>query len=139
MTTGGVESLIQLYDSDIIKIEGVLEALNKRKGQRRDYAQWTAETKERFADVGLLVGVAWYEAGRERPDGSLEKIEGTKIPEIIVKGRIEKHVFDHEQMAHEVQGDLLGLGEGGTLKLTAEDARKALEAAQGHKHGHGEH
>lgn len=135
--TGGVDTLIQLYDSDIIKIEEILEALNKRKGQRTDYERWTAETKERFHRVGLLVSVRWYEAGVERVDGSLEKLDDTLIPEIVIIGRVpsKTFVFDHDQMAHEVQNDLLGLGTGGKLKVTAEDARKVLETARGHKHG----
>jgi len=135
---GGVESLIQLYDSDIIKIEEILEALNKRKGQRTDYERWTAEVKDRFHKIGLLVSVLWYEAGVERADGSMEKIDGTLIPEIVVRERADKRfAFDHEQMGHEVQNDLLELGTGGKLKVTAEDARKALEAFRGHKHGAG--
>lgn len=136
-TAGGVDSLIQLYDSDIIEIEKVLEVLNKRKGQRTDYARWTEETKDRFFRIGLLVSVRWYEAGVERADGTMEKLEGTFIPEIVIKGRAEKHAFDHEQMSHEVQNDLLELGTGGKLKVTAEDARKALETFRSHKHGAG--
>lgn len=135
--TGGIDTLIQLYDSDIIEIEKVLEALNKRKGQRTDYERWTHEVKERFHRIGLSVSVRWYEAGVERADGSLEKIEGTLIPEIVVTGRVEKHTFDHDRMSHEVQSDLLELGTGGKLKVTAEDARKALETFRGHKHGKG--
>lgn len=140
MTTtaqGGVESMIQLYDSEIIKIEEVLEALNKRKGQRTDYERWTAETRERFGRAGLIVSVRWYEAGEQQADGTLKKLDGVLIPEIVVTGRTEKHSFDHEQMAHEVQSDLLGLGTGGTLKVTAEDARRALQTARDHKHGKG--
>jgi hypothetical protein len=134
---GGVDSMIQLYDSEIIEIEKVLEALNKRKGQRTDYERWTSETKERFGKIGLAVSVLWYEAGVQRADGSLEKVDGTLIPEIVVKSRIEQHTFDHEQMSHEVQSDLLQLGTGGKLKVTAEDARKALQSARDHKHGSG--
>jgi hypothetical protein len=136
---GGVESMIQLYDSEIIKIEEVLEALNKRKGQRTDYERWTNEVKDRFHRVGLVVSVLWYEAGVERADGSMEKIEGTLIPEILVKARVDSKTFafDHEQMGHEVQSDLLELGTGGKLKVTAEDARKALQSVRDHKHGAG--
>jgi hypothetical protein len=137
--SGAVDSLIQLYDSDIIKIEGVLEALNRRKGQRADYERWTNEVKDRFHRIGLVVSVRWYEAGVERADGSMEKIDGTLIPEIVVTGRTDSKTFtfDHEQMAHEVQNDLLGLGTGGKLKVTAEDARKVLETVRSHKHGKG--
>jgi hypothetical protein len=136
---GGVESMIQLYDSEIIKIEGVLEALNRRKGQRADYERWTNEAKERFANIGLVVSILWYEAGIEREDGTVERLDGTLIPEIVVRGRTDSKTFsfDHEQMGHEVQNDLLGLGTGGKLKVTAEDVRKALGTARGHKHGTG--
>lgn len=136
---GGVESQIQLYDSEIVKIEEVLEALNKRKGQRTDYERWTNEVKDRFHRVGLVVSVLWYEAGVERADGSVEKIDGTLIPEIVIKDRVDSKTFafDHEQMGHEVQNDLLELGTGGKLKVTAEDARKALATFRDHKHGAG--
>lgn len=134
---GGVQSQIQLYDSEILKIEEVLDAINKRKGQRTDYERWTNEVKDRFHRVGLVVSVLWYEAGVERADGSLEKLDGTLIPEIVVKDRVESKTFafDHEQMGHEVQNDLLELGTGGKLKVTAEDARRALASVQAHKHG----
>lgn len=142
MTTtaqGGVESMIQLYDSEILKIEEVLDALNKRKGQRTDYERWTAETKDRFLKIGLIVSVLWYEAGAERADGSLEKLDGVLIPEIVIKDRVDSKTFafDHEQMGHEVQNDLLELGTGGKLKVTAEDARRALATVRSHKHGAG--
>jgi hypothetical protein len=134
---GGVDTLIQLYDSDLLKIEEILDVLNRRKGQRIDYEGWTREVKDRFHKIGLIVSILWYEAGAERPDGSLEKIDDTLIPEIVVRGRVDKHVFDHERMGHEVQNDLLELGTGGKLKVTAEDARKALETFRSHKHGAG--
>lgn len=136
---GGVESMIQLYDSEIVKIEEVLEALNKRKGQRTDYERWTVETRDRFHRIGLVVSVRWYEAGVESADGSMEKVDGVLIPEIVVKARVDSRTFafDHEQMGHEVQNDLLELGTGGKLKVTAEDARRALQSVRDHKHGSG--
>lgn len=136
---GGVESMIQLYDSEILKIEEVLDALNKRKGQRTDYARWTEEAKDRFHRVGLVASIRWYEAGVERADGSMEKLDGVLIPEIVIVDRVNSSTFafDHEQMGHEVQNDLLELGTGGKLKVTAEDARKALATFRDHKHGAG--
>lgn len=139
MTTpvGGVDSLIQLYDSEIIEIEKILEILNIRRRQRISYEKYTEEVQDRFGKIGLIVSVRWYEAGTEREDGILQKIDGVLIPEIVVKGRTDakRFSFDHAQMGHEVQNDLLELGTGGKLKVTAEDARRALESVKAHKHG----
>jgi hypothetical protein len=135
--TGGVDSQIQLYDSEIIKIEGILEILNKRRGQRISYEKYGNEVRERFAAIGLVVSVRWYSAGVEKDNGTMEKVDDLLIPEIVVKGRTSRSTFDHAQMGHEVQNDLLQLGTGGKLKVTAEDARKALQSARDHKHGKG--
>lgn len=137
---GGVSSTINLYDSEIIKIEQILEKLNERRARtaRMSYEAFTDEAKNRFLEAGLVVSVRWYSAGVEQPDGSMQVVEGTLIPEIVITGRTDKKfAFDHEQMSHEVQNDLLQLGTGGKLKLTAEDARKILETQKGHKHGKG--
>jgi hypothetical protein len=137
---GGVTTTLSLYDSEIIKVEGVLERLNERrvKTSRMSYEAFTDEAKNRFLEIGLVVSVRWYSAGVEQADGSMKEVEGTLIPEIVITGRTEKaFAFDHDQMSHEVQSDLLQLGTGGKLKLTAEDARKILEIKQGHKHGKG--
>lgn len=137
---GGVSSEVNLYDSEIIKVESVLDKLNERrhKTARVNYEAYTDEVKNRFHEIGLVASVLWYEAGAEQPDGSLKKIEGVLIPEIVIKARTDKKFqFDHDKMAHEVQSDILQLGTGGKVKLTAEDARKILETAKGHKHHSG--
>ncbi len=136
---GGVSSMIQLYDSEIIEIEKVLEKITIPRSQRISYEKYTEQIKDRFSHIGLIVSVPWYEAGIEREDGTLEKLDGVLIPEIVIQARTDakQFSFDHEQMAHEVQSDLLGLGTGGKLKVTAEDARKALESVRSHKHGKG--
>lgn len=137
---GGVRSEVNLYDSEILEVEKVIDSLNERRAKtaRMSYEAFTTEAQERFAKIGLKVSVLWYEAGAEQPDGSLKKIEGMYIPEIVVKERLEKGFqFDHERMQHEVQSDILQLGTGGKIKLTSEDVRKIMAAQQGHKHGKG--
>jgi hypothetical protein len=136
---GGVSSQVNLYDSEIIEVEKVLEKLNKRRESRTSYEAFTDEVKNRFHEIGLVASVLWYEAGAEQPDGSLKKIEGVLIPEILIKARTDAKTFtfDHERMQHEVQSDLLQLGTGGKIKLTAEDARQIMAVQQGHKHGKG--
>lgn len=138
---GGVTSQVNLYDSEIIKIEEVLEKLNERRDRtaRMSYEAFTEEAKNRFHEIGLIVSVLWYEAGSEQPDGSLKKLEGVLIPEIVIKGRVDSKTFafDHDKMSHEVQSDLLQLGTGGKLKITASEARDIIAGARSHKHGKG--
>jgi hypothetical protein len=137
---GGVSSQVSLYDTEILAVEKVLDKLNERRTKtvRMSYEAFTDEVKNRFHEIGLVATVLWYEAGVEQPDGSLKKVEGMLIPEIVIKARTDKKFeFDHERMAHEVQSDILELGTGGKIKLTAEDARKILETEKGHKHHSG--
>lgn len=139
--TGGVSSQVNLYDSEIIKIEEVLEKLNQRRERtaRMSYEAFSEEARNLFAANGLIVSVLWYEAGSEMPDGSLKKLEGVLIPEIVIKGRTDAKTFafDHDKMSHEVQSDLLQLGTGGKLKITASEARDIIAGARNHKHGKG--
>jgi hypothetical protein len=138
---GGVSSQVNLYDTEILAVEKVLDKLNERRAKtsRMSYDAFTTEVKERFHEIGLNVSVLWYEAGAEQPDGSLKKIDGTLIPEILIKSRTDAKTFtfDHDRMAHEVQSDILQLGTGGKIKLTAEDARQIMAAQKGHKHNSG--
>jgi hypothetical protein len=138
---GGINSEVNLYDSEIIKVEEVLAKLNARreKTARMSYEAFSEEARNRFAEIGLIVSVLWYEAGEEQEDGSLKKVEGVLIPEILIKARTNTNTFqfDHEQMAHEVQSDLLQLGTGGKLKISASEARDIIAGARSHKHGKG--
>lgn len=138
---GGVTSQVNLYDSEIIKIEEVLERLNERreKTARMSYEAFTDEAKNRFLEIGLVASVLWYEAGVEQEDGSMQKVDGVLIPEILIKARTDAGTFqfDHDKMGHEVQSDLLQLGTGGKLKVTASEVREIMSKAGGHKHGKG--
>lgn len=138
---GGVTSQVNLYDSEIIAVEKVLEKLNERRTRtaRMSYEAFTEEARNRFAEIGLVVSVLWYEAGTPQADGSLKKLEGVLIPEILIKARTNAKTFefDHDRMAHEVQSDLLQLGTGGKIKITASEAREIIAGAKAHKHGKG--
>lgn len=138
---GGVTSQVNLYDSEIIKVEGVLDKLNARrtKTARMSYDAFSEEARNLFAGIGLVASVLWYEMGEEQPDGTLKKIEGALMPEIVIKARMDSKTFqfDHDKMAHEVQSDLLQLGTGGKLKITASEAREIIAGAKAHKHGKG--
>lgn len=100
----------EVYDSEIIKIEKVLERLKASSTGHRDYESFNREIKERFAEIGFVVSVKWFEfaVGGQKQDGYM--------PEVEITGRTEHHTFDHDRMVSEVTGDLLGLGEGGVIK-----------------------
>lgn len=98
---------IDVLDSEVLAIEKVLKTLKARSSnQMRNYADFDREIKERFQDIGFIVDVVWYETN----------LAEVKMPEIVIKGRIEAKAFDRDQMTHEVTSDLLNMGEGGVIK-----------------------
>lgn len=120
---------IDLYDSEVLAIEQVYLLLQEKAREgSHDYDAFDREIKERFQDIGFVVDVVWYHS----------QIESVKIPEIVVKARIERGEFDRDRMVHEVTNDLLGTGEGGVIK-TDPAMIKAMEDGSykgqgGHKH-----
>ena len=110
---------IDLYDSEIIKIEKVMMILRNRSTSARNYEDFSREIKERFQDIGLVVDVVWYETN----------VTGVLMPEIVVKARTEAKVFDRDQMTHEVTSDLLGLGEGGVIKTDKEKVAQMMDGS----------
>lgn len=101
-------STIELNDSDILKIEPVLQVLNSRgPGQRRDLESFRQEILERFGAVGFGVDVRVHEA--ETHGG--EKIY---VFQIQIERRLEGH-FDPDQQVAEVTSDILDLGTKGVI------------------------
>lgn len=96
---------IDVYDSEILEIERVLGTLRERATSRRDYDSFQNEIKDRFHRIGFIVDVVWYETN----------IPDVKMPEVVIKGRVEARAFDREKMTAEVTGDLLQMGEGGVI------------------------
>lgn len=111
---GGVDSTIDLYDSDILRIEKVLDQLNAEDvGKKRDVEAVVQKITDLFARIGLRVDVKVWTAA----DARGQEVEGVFIPEITINGRVDpKHEFDYDRMVHEVTNDLLELGEGGVIK-----------------------
>lgn len=110
---------IELYDSEIPIIESVLRALNQKVATRTNVDGFDREIKDRFLNAGFEVDIKWWEA--------LVNGEPCLQPEITITGRVEKqddNLFDHARQAHEVQTDLLDLGEGGLIKPSAADMRR---------------
>lgn len=121
---------LDVYDHEIIEIEKVLGILKERSQGRRNYDDFQREIKERFQDIGFVVDVVWYETDSAE----------IKMPEIVLKRRIEAHVFDRDKMTHEVTNDLLGMGEGGVIKTNKEQVAQMMDGSykgSGSHAGHG--
>ena len=110
---------IDVLDSEIIDIQQTLERLTERARVSRRYDDFDREIKERFAEIGFVVDVLWYETN----------LADTKMPEVVIKGRTEAKVFDRDRMTHEVTNDLLGLGEGGVIKTDKDKVSQMMDGS----------
>lgn len=114
----------EIYDSEILKIETVLEILNRKVGSSTNLEGFRKEILDRFARIGFVVDVRVYSTN----------VPGTYSWEIQINDRTDNTAWDPDQMVHEVTNDLLDLGTGGVIKTnTAEEAAKRREAEK-HKH-----
>ena len=101
-----MDSAVELYHSDIIKLESVLAEVNKYQGTRQNLEVFIQEIEGRFAEAGYRVEVVTFQDEHE-PD-----FYGF---DLNILDRIEPVEFDHEKMAHEVQHDILGLSQPGAV------------------------
>jgi hypothetical protein len=139
---GSIESIINLYDTEILAAEGVLNVLKERaQGKSVDRDALTREIKQRFAEIGLVVGVKWFTGGTPGPGGRLVEVPGLMLPVIEINARTQKiGEFDHEQLAHEIQSNILELPgqEKGKISMKEGDAMKIMadkHSHAGHSHG----
>ena len=105
MSDGNVTSMVELNDSDILRLEGVFRRLQERQGQSLNLDAFRREMVERFYDVGFRVDVKVWSTN----------VEGVYSFDIEIQERIEGK-FDPDRQVHEVTNDLLGLGTGGVIK-----------------------
>jgi hypothetical protein len=117
------------YDSEMKEITALHRALGERFSTGlHNFNAVEREIRDRFASIGFLVDINWYEF-----EVNGQKFDPSKaaMPEITITGRIDKTAgFDHDRMQHEIRSDVLGFGEGGVMKVEPGD----LKAAQEHKH-----
>lgn len=127
------------YDTEIIKMQDIVEDIDRRvrdHGGSVDRDVMGNEIRHRMAEeAGIVVDVRWYTVGEVMPDGSVREIPGRYDPYPVPVRRVEKSEFDHDRMKHEIVNDVLGLGEGGLIKVTPGEVRAALEHGKGHTHG----
>lgn len=122
--------LINLYDSEVQKIQATLNTLKDRTYKRHNLSAFEREVKERFQEVGFVVDVLWYETN----------VSGVYMPEIEVIGRcdpINVGEFDHDKMRHEVVNNLLGLPEKDAGVIKTNEKWSIEQAKEIHKHGAG--
>lgn len=117
-----VTSQVELHDSDILRVEGVIAKLNEKSGTWTDMEKFRQEIIGRFQDIGLSVTTRVYTTN----------VEGCIAFDVDIDRRLEGE-FDPDRQVHEVTNDLLDLGEGGVIKSA--DVLKMSE----HQHGHGGH
>jgi hypothetical protein len=130
-----VDTSIELYDEDLLKIEQVLMVLNDKTGTRRNIQAFHDEIIGRFAEINLRVSVVWHEYAIGG-----QKVAGGAMPEIMINGRIEEEEFDRERQQHEVVSNILelpGQTPGETLKMDNDQVKSFMEqhrAAPDHDH-----
>lgn len=121
---------IELYDSDILVVEKVLNIVKERaQSGSRDYDAFDREIKERFHDAGYVVDVKWYSTN----------VKDVYSPDIEIVGRTDRQgAFDHDKMQHEVVEDILELGSKGKISVTSDMMKQVEETEAAHKK-HGNH
>lgn len=83
--------MIEVYDSEVLKIEQTLRTLKERSATPRNYQHFENEILERFWDIGFRVSVAWWETD----------VDGVLMPDIEITERLEKE-FDRDRAVHEI-------------------------------------
>ena len=102
---GSIESLIDLYDSEILQVEKVVMKLNEKQGQTLPLESFRKEIIERFAEIGLVVSVAVYDT---TVDG-VNPLDGVYSFVAQIEGRTDKLDWDPDRQVHEVRTDILDL------------------------------
>lgn len=124
MSDGGVNSVIDIYDSEILTIERVLEKLNEQIiGKPISIDDADKRITGLFHESGFIVTTNWWDTSER----------GTYIPEITIQARVKEEEFDHDRMVHEVTNDILDLGTKGVIK-TGKINPENIGGHQGHGH-----
>lgn len=122
--------MIELYDHEVDQAIIVQYKLTERAREKRhNYVDFEREIRERFAEIGLVVEVSWYNfaAGGQVQEGVM--------PEVTITGRTDPaFTFDPDRQVHEATANVLGLpGQEGVIKTDPDTVRNFLS---GNDHGH---
>lgn len=110
-----LDAEIDLYDSEVISIKGVIAALNQtRQTKDTSVEGWRREIIQRFEDIGLKVRVILHEI--EQVEIGTGVREGQILTDITIVGRLDEMKvgqFDHDRQRHEVRSNILGVNQPG--------------------------
>lgn len=135
-------SIAMPYDSEILKMEEVIRELNALRDQRMNPQDFVDLAKDKFAKIGFDVTVNTFYTGEVKgyhpltQEPMVEEVKGLWSFDIVVNGRTDAHEFDHEQMAHEVQSNILQLPGAVPGQIKAEKNLDEIvrEMTKGHQH-----
>ncbi len=99
MDTDETYPLLDLYDSEILAAEKVLEALHQKQRTSVPLESFRKEIIERFAEIGLVVYPKIYDTDQD----------GVFAFEVEIRGRTEAVTYDFDKQVHEVRTDVLDL------------------------------
>lgn len=134
-------SITTPYDHEMAAAYELRDRLTEKyKGVRVNPQDLVDDVIEQFAKIGLVVDVKTWSTGTlegHHPITGEEMVQ--EVPElwsfdVEIFGRTERHEFDHDQMAHEVQSNLLGLKDDGPGVIRAE--RNLDEVVKQYTKGH---
>lgn len=129
------------YDSEVLAMEQVIRQLEEMRRSPMNPQDFVDRAKDMFAKIGLEADVNFFYAGEVKGhhpitgEPMVEQIPQYWEPEITIKGRIDKHDFDHDQMAREVRSNILQLpGKGGVIKAEKNTDEIVKKLTKGHHH-----
>lgn len=137
-----MQEIITPYDSEVLAWERIQHELEeiKKKGliNPQDFVDIAVE---KFAQVGTVVDVRCFSTGNvvgHHPITGEEMVE--EVPnlwtfEIQIRGRADAAEFDHDKMAAEVRGDILGLNDGPNVIKAEKNLDEVVrQYTKGHTH-----
>lgn len=130
------------YDSEILRMEEVVRELNALRETRMNPQDFVDLARDKFAAIGFDVSVNTFYTGEVKgyhpitQEPMVEEVKGLWSFDITVNGRTDKHEFDHEQMAREVQSNILELPGAKPGQIRAEKNLDEIvrEMTKGHRH-----
>lgn len=129
------------YDSEVAAGRDLLFRLQEKYANARVNPQdLVDDVIEQFAQIGLVVDVKTYATGEVKGyhpltgEPMVEHVPDLWTFDVEIQGRVDKHEFDHERMAHEVQSNILGLANDGPSVIRAE--RNLDEIVRQYTKGH---
>jgi hypothetical protein len=115
-------SITTPYDSEMAAAYALTDRLTEKYRGARVNPQ---DVVEQFAKIGLVVDVKTFSTGNvvgHHPitgEEMVEEVPGLWSFDVTLLSRVDKHEFDHDRMAHEVQGNILGLRNDGPGQIHA--------------------